>query len=363
LWQAYGRRENTRVPITFACDDQLWTMAAGCTFGEFYRNPRKHLWAQLLGRKWFTEHVIADMSPYPPEEWPVAVQLWMEENEFFGCDVVYQEDNYAWGMPLTLNKADLLRYLAELDPEERVRTNSAYRMYQELRALAENLEFEGRKVKVVPPGQGTHGIFTKAAEVRGLEQLCLDLVEDPEFAHTYLALFTEKQIARLRAWRKLTQPDAPELPLSAWSCPDDSLQLLSSRLYQEFVLPCHEQLFRAMTNAWRGLHLCGFASQHYHTLYHQLGIRMLDGPGDFVDHGRYLRELPELSFNAQFDHTVVTSGSPAHIEAMVRGMLKPEACVPGRFNIVGFVEAATPLENIRIAYQAGVAAGETHSIV
>jgi len=360
LWQAYRNHENIRVPVTFACDDQLWTMAAGCTFGEFYREPRIHMQAQVLGRKWFTEHVIADMSPYPPEKWPVAVQLWMEENEYFGCNVIYQEDNYAWGMPLDLAKTDLLHYLADLDPEERVRSSSAYTMYQELKALADDFEFEGRKVAIIPPGQGTHGIFTKAAEVRGLEQLCIDLIEDPDFAHAYLHLFTEKQLARIRAWRRLTQPEAPELPLSAWSCPDDSLQLLSATLYEAFVLPCHAELYRSMTSGHRGMHLCGYASQHFQALYHKLGIRTLDGPGDFIDHGRYLREMPGLAFNAQFDHTVVSSGSPGHIEVMVRGMLRPGSCVPGRYNIVGFVEAITPLENVRLAYQVGVTAGATH---
>ncbi|MHB9034220.1 MAG: hypothetical protein ACYC6L_14370, partial [Anaerolineae bacterium] len=183
------------------------------------------------------------------------------------------------------------------------------------------------------------------------------------FAHAYLELFTDKQIERIRTWRQLTQPGAAPLPLPAWSSPDDSLQLLSRPLYEEFVLPCHRRLYEAMTSGPRGMHLCGYSSQHYETLYHKLGIRTLDGPGSFVDHGRYLRELPKLRFNAQFDHPMVTNGSPAAIEAMVQGLLQPGARVPGRFNIVGFVERDTPLENIRIAYQAGIQAGQVNSQV
>ena len=363
LWQAYSRGENTRVPITFACDDQLWIKVAGCTFGQFYRQPESHLWAQILGRKWFIEHVIADMSPLPPEQWPVSVQLWMEENEFFGCKVIYQEDNYAWGMPLEMEKADLLVYLTDLDPEERIRRSSTYRMYQELNALAAGTDYEGRKIQVVAPGQGTHGIFTKAAEVRGLEQLCLDLNEDPDFAHAYLRLFTEKEIARIRAWRKFTQPAAPDLPLaSSWSCPDDSLQLLSPDLYERFILPCHEQLFTAMTTGRRGMHLCGFSSQHFVTLNRKLAIKTIDGPGTFVDHGYYLQAFsPDFTFNAQTDHGIVTSGSPSEIEAMIQGMLTPDAKVAGRYNIVGFVERDTPLENVAICYQAGVRAGQVEA--
>jgi hypothetical protein len=360
LWQAYGRGENSRVPITFACDEQVWMMVAGCSFGQFYHRPETHLWAQVLGRKWFIEHVITDMSPLPPEKWGVGVQLWMEENEFFGCEVIYQEDNYAWGIPLEMGKTDLLAYLADLDPEERVLHSSAYRMYQELNALAAGIELEGRKIMVVAPGQGTHGIFTKAAEVRGLEQLCLDLIEDPDFAHAYLRLFTDKEIARIRAWRKLAQPDAPDLPLAGgWSCPDDSLQLLSSNLYEQFVLPCHERLFTAMTTGRRGMHLCGYSSQHFETLYHKLAVKTIDGPGIFVDHGQYLQAFaPDFSFNAQTEHGIVTNGSRQEIETMIRGMLTPGARVAGRFNIVGFVERDTPLESVAICYQAGVRAGQ-----
>jgi hypothetical protein len=360
LWQAYGRGENSRVPIAFASDDQLWIKVAGCTFGQFYLQPKCHLRAQLEGRKWFTEHVIADMSPLPPEIWTVGVQLWMEENEFFGCKVIYQEDNYAWGMPLEMDKACLLAYLADLDPEQRVLSSSAYRMYNELKALTSGIEYEGRKVQVAAPGQGTHGIFTKAAEVRGLEQLCLDLNEDPDFAHTYLQLFTTKEIARIQAWRKLTQPDAPDLPLkTSWSCPDDSLQLLSPALYKEFVLPCHELLFTSMTTDGRGMHLCGYSSQHFETLNRKLGIKSIDGPGVFVDHGYYLRTFaPDFSFNAQTEHGVVTNGSPSEIETMIQGLLTTGAKVAGRFNIVGFVERDTPLANVDICYQAGIRAGQ-----
>ncbi|MHB9033908.1 MAG: hypothetical protein ACYC6L_12790, partial [Anaerolineae bacterium] len=181
LWRDYANHRNQRVPISFACDEQLWMKAEGCTFGEFYRDPQRHLWAQLKGRKWFTRHVIADMPPYPPEQWPVACQLWMEENEYYGCDVIYQEDNYAWGQPLRLDKPSLLAHLRDLDPQDRVQRSRAYRLFQELKALSADLQYEDHPVQIVAPGQGTHGIFTKAAEVRGLEQLCLDLIEDPGF--------------------------------------------------------------------------------------------------------------------------------------------------------------------------------------
>lgn len=358
LWEAYRRRENARVPVWFAADEQLWLRVAGHTFSEFYRNPAVHLWTQLVGQRWYRQHVIADSDPNPPERWAVGVQLWMEENEFFGCDVTYQDDDYAWGRPLSLSKADLLAHLSALDSEERVRRSSAWAMYQALRDLADGLTFDGRAVDVVMPGRGTHGIFTKAAEVRGLEQLCLDLYEDPEWAAQYLALFTDIEIARIRAWRKLTDGSDTQLPLpGGWGSCDDSMQMLSSALYKQFVLPLHHRLYAAMTTGPRSLHLCGHASQHYATIANELGISTLDGPGPFIDHAAYLSRLPGLSFNAQFDDTVTWYGTQSDIEAMVRGLMTPGAKQPGRFNIVGFVARDTSYEKMDYCYRTCIELG------
>ncbi|NLS77496.1 MAG: hypothetical protein GXY76_09585 [Chloroflexi bacterium] len=354
LWSAYARRENSRVPITFACDEQVWLKVAGHTFREFYTDPVVHLRAQLEGRRWFSEHVAGDMPP-EPEHCTVGVQLWMAENEFFGCEVVYQEDDYAWAMPLRWGRDDLLHYLADLDPEEQVRRESAWRMYQSLRELAEGLSFADRSVEVATPGQSTHGIFTKAAELRGLERMCLDLYEAPDFAERFLELVTDKTIARIKTWHKLTTGHEPELPMDRpFHFCDDSLQLLSAPMYERFVLPCHERLYATMATGERRLHLCGHAAQHYASLRRRLNVTTIDGPGPFVDYGRHLRELgPDFAFGAQTDHSVLEHGSEADVERMMRGMLIPQTKVPGRFQIVGFLSRQTPLRNVKACYQYG----------
>ncbi|MGQ9554563.1 MAG: hypothetical protein ACUVWR_10660 [Anaerolineae bacterium] len=352
LWADYRQRENKRVPITFASDEQLWLKVSGHTFREFYCDPRVHLRAQLEGKLWFYENVPGDRTPGLPAQWDVGVQLWMEENEFFGCHVTYQEDDYAWGNPLPLDGQDLLLYITDLDAEEQVRRSSAYRMYQSLGELAEGFEFHDRPVRIVPPGMSTHGVFTKAAEIRGLERMCLDLKEDAIFARELLRLVTEKTIARMAAWRKLTGAE----PLAGEWCsfPDDSLQIISAPAYEQFVLPCHQRLYASTGKPKRGIHLCGWASQHYEVLHRKLGITNIDGPGPFVDHGYYLESLgPDFSFNAQTDHTVLEYGTPTEVKEMMRNLLKPQVKVPGRFNVVGFVARDTPLPNVYACYEAG----------
>ncbi|MDO8587202.1 MAG: uroporphyrinogen decarboxylase family protein [Armatimonadota bacterium] len=359
LWSDFRLGRNTRVPVTFACDEQVWLKVSGHTFREFYTDPGIHLKAQLEGRRWFCENVAGDMATGLPDQWVVSVQLWMEENEFLGCEVKYQENDYAWGLPLSLDREGLLDHLSNLDPDERARSGSAFKMYQALRELADGMEYAGRPVVIAPPGVSTHGVFTKAAEIRGLEAFCQDLYEAPDYASRLLDIVTEKTVGRIKAWQRLTQGTDIDLPSpDGFGCCDDSLALISAELYERAVLPAHERLFSMMTTGPRSIHLCGRASQHYETLVRKLGITHIDGPGPFVDHGHCLETLgPDLAFAAQTDNSVLAYGSEAEIDEMMRNLLTPAAKLPGRFQVVGFVTRDTALENVRACYEAGLRYG------
>ena len=88
-------------------------------------------------------------------------------------------------------------------------------------------------------------------------------------------------------------------------------------------------------------------------------MSLIDGPGPFVDHGRWLDELgDDFAFNAQMDHSTLLLGSPRDVEEMMRRMLTPSAKRPGRFQIMGFIVADTPLENVKAAYEAGLKYGQ-----
>lgn len=353
LWSAYYRSENCRVPIDFACDEHVWLGVSGHTFREFYTNPDIHLNAQLEGKQWFCNNIIGDMAPGSPEQWEIQPQLWMEENEFFGCDVVYQEDDYAWGKPLLFKQEDLLLYLSDIDPDERVRRSHAFKMYQAMRESADGMVFDGRPVKVRPRGGSTDGIFTKAGEIRGLEQLCLDLYDSPDFVEKFLHLVTEKTIARIAAWYKIVNGCEFQPSTDGFHFCDDSIEMISADTYERFVLPCHERLYSTMTISRRLMHLCGRASQHYATLRHKLNVSEIDGPGPFVDHEQYLRDLgPGFSFSAQTDNAVLATGSEREIDSMLSRLLRPQAKIPGRFRITGFITRQTPLPNVRFCYEA-----------
>lgn len=353
LYEAYAKKANNRVPVTFMIDEQFWLKQSKHSFKSFYSDPIVHLNAQLEGNHWFANNIIGDMIPGIPDKWIVNTVHWMEENEFFGCDVVYQENDYAWAKPLLMGKEDLLKHIATLDPEAQVRKNSAFSLYWALKELVEGRTFCDRPIEIAMPGRGTQGIFTKAAEIRGLEQLCLDIYDDPDWVTEYLSLITEKSIARTKAWYRLIK--GIEMPVPAeegFLGIDDSLQMISSDLYEQFVLPCHEKYYSTFTKGWRGIHLCGRSMQHYKVLHDKLGITLIDGPGLFADHGFYLKNLgTDLKMNAQFDHTILAMGTEQDIEDMTKKLLRPEAKCPGRFQIKGYVHRLTRLENIAHCYR------------
>ena len=352
LLEAYDRGKDVRVPLNFAADEQLWLKASGHTFSEFYTDPRVHLEAQLEGQRWIRDNVVADQVTQA-DRWNVVVQLWMEENEFYGCDVAYQEDEYAWALPLDLEREELLARCAGVDTEDRVRSSRAWRMYESIRDLADGMSYDGLPVHVTTPAQH-HGVFTKASEIRGAERLCTDLQDDPDFVTDFLRVLAEKTVERLQVWHRFVHGIERDLPASEpWGFADDSLQMISTDSYARFVKPAHEYLYSAMsTSKVRRMHLCGHAEQHYCFLHREMGVCSLDGPGAFVDHARYLRDLgPEFSFSAQTDHTVLERGSREQIEGMVRRMLTPGARLPGRFRITGFLTRNTPLENLRSCYE------------
>ncbi|MCC6444791.1 MAG: hypothetical protein IT210_15190 [Armatimonadetes bacterium] len=364
LWEAFARKENDRVPISFACDEQVWLKVSGHGFKEFYMQPEIHLEVQLKGKLWFAEQVRGDMRPGLPDVWTVQPQHWMEEDEFFGCEIAYQENDYAWGKPLDLEKEALLDHLSGLDADERVRRNSAFRLYTALKDLAQGMAFRDRPVAVARPGGSTQGPFTKAAEIRGLEQICIDLYEDPDFARRLLEIVTEKTIERIKAWHRATCGEEPALPSEGgFGFCDDSIQMLGVSQYEEFVVPCHERLYAAMGTGPRSLHLCGRSMQHYRTLKERLGVVSLDGPGPFVDHGYYLEALgPDFTIWGQTDHSVLAQGSPEQIEAMMQGILTSAAKRPGRFALMGFITRDTPLENIRLCYESCRRNGRIESV-
>ena len=358
LWETYAQGTNERVPVTFAIDEQYRLPLYGCGYREYYQSAELQLNAQLETEKVFRETVVHDREMgLPSGSWMVTPQFWMAEREYFGATVHFQEDDYAWADPLDLGKAELIERVRGIDPAARVREESLYRLWAEMKRLAAGREFGGRPVRV-NLWNGTHGIFTIAAELRGLERMCLDLLEDPVFAAEYLAAVTEALLGRMLAWGGALETGVTYPTEAMWGGPDDSLQLLSERTCREHVLPHLRRLYDRMSRGPRTIHLCGKSQQHYQMLHEELGLTLFDGPGVYADLGRMREECAgPIEVNAQFNNTVLITGPAAEIEREIARVLTP-AAKRGKINLVGYVPLGARAENLRLAYAAGKKYGE-----
>ncbi len=119
LWEAFGKSENTRVPITFATDEFLWLKLTGNTFREFYTDSQIQMDVLLTGDAWFRDTVVHDRAMGPPADaWTVVPRFWMDEPECFGCAVTIQENDFAWSRALDMSKAEILARLRDIDARE-----------------------------------------------------------------------------------------------------------------------------------------------------------------------------------------------------------------------------------------------------
>ncbi len=95
--------------------------------------------------------------------------------------------------------------------------------------------------------------FTHLMELFGYEQAMMALVDSPQTCHETLAIFTKNVLAQIQVYADC-EPDAI-LVSSAFA----GAGFISRRMYEEFVMPYEDQLFKAI-NA-RGLqsyvHTCG----------------------------------------------------------------------------------------------------------
>lgn len=294
--------------------------------------------------------IIATNSP---KTWSVTPPSWMAENEFLGAEIVMQENDYAWGKPIPLSKTGLLTRLQNINVTKRIKQETLFRQYEEMVGHTKNMEFYGWPVKTECPVSSVHGTFTKAAEIRGLEQFCIDLYEDPVFVKELLETITELTIQRIKNWHTL-MGSAKKFPSDeVWGMPDDSLTMVSQKHYEEFVLPCHQKIYSEMTNGPRLIHLCGKVQHLFKVLYDKLGITIFNGPGPQINLLQMIDEIKEyIEIQAEVAHATL-QGPPSEIEKAVQTILSEEVKKRAKVMLLGYVPKGTSLANLKFFYECG----------
>lgn len=362
VWAAYRTGQPFRVPVTLWTDarffllDEAFNPGEAITFQDYSLDPVIMMSVQLRSADWRALHVApcCDDVAGPRERYAVSVDMLRYfDAGFFGAAVEFREGQMPDTRPILADdKKNLLFDRGLPDPLTGGVFAEAHRLNEQIaERLRAGFTYQGRPVDLDPFGLGTDGPFTVAQSLRGNE-LFTDLYNDPDYVRRLLDLIVEGTIARIHAHRRFF--GLPEKSTD-WGFADDAIQMLSTKMVREFVLPAHKKLKAALTTAERiNIHLCGDATRHFKLLRDELGTYSFD-TGFPIDFGAIRRNLgPEVEILGGPKATLLVSGTPVEVATEVERILGTGIMAGGRFILREANDLAprTPIPNLQAMYAA-----------
>ena len=361
LWEAYRKGTHARVPMITGVSDRFYvlnpvTNPKGVSFYEYSNDPDLMFDMQCSFSEYAKFHIPGDHEMGIPEEgWTVNVDFQnYYEAAWYGCKVRFPDGEVPYAVPLLGedNKNQLFEQGLP-DPFGGFMTK-AKEYYDRFRERMKTARILGQRIT----GLGawfttTDGPFTVACELRGADNLCVDMLEDPDYYHQLMDYVTESIILRMKAWRRyMGQPEITK----SFGFADDSILLLSNPMYREFVLPYHKRMAHALSTMEErgGVHLCGDATRHFKTLRDELNIYSFD-TGFPVDHRAICLELgEEVTIQGGPRAQLIQQGPKEAIDAESKRILEAVKPVSRRFIFRdgNDIPPYTPLEHIQALYDA-----------
>ena len=370
VWDAYRARRPIRVPLMWGVNPRIILLdpelnPEGTTYEAAFNDPH----AACVVQSRFQEYVAATLSQTCdgkaalPEAWTFGVENQnVYDAAYFGAEVVFEPGQVPISRaPYSL--ADVDRFLAMdfSQPLENPWLKDRIQMHSKLTKEAEGFEHLGRRGKVQPLGLGFDGPLTAVASLFGEDGFYL-LKADPDKARRLLMKITRDAATRNRCLAKRNGGWTP--PDRGWLA-DDSIQLISTTMYREVVLPSHAWWYDNMSTSKvsdrrRSIHLCGDATRHFKTLRDELGVDAFD-TGFPVDHGALRKVLgPEVEILGGPRVDVLLQGTPEECAAVTRDILRSGVTDGGRFILreANNLPPCCPLENLRAVYETCLECGQ-----
>lgn len=356
LWEDFRQGTHPRVPMVTGISDRFYVLNSvtnpkDVSFQEYSNDPALMFDMQCEFSKYARFCIPGDHEMGIPEEgWTVNVDFQnYYEAAWYGAEVCYPDHDVPFAVPLLgEDNKEQLFHQGIPDPFGgfMARAKEYYDYFQDRIRTTQIL---GQKISNIGAWfTTTDGMFTIACELRGADNLCIDMYEDPDYYHQLMEYLTECTIQRMKAWRKYM--GKPEMEPSFWFA-DDSILLLSCEMYREFVLPYHKKLAHALSTLEQpgGIHLCGDATRHFKTIRDELNVHCFD-TGFPVDHKKLCQELgPDVTIQGGPPAQLIKSGTPEEIKAESKRIL--EEVKPVSRNFVfrdgNDIPPYTPMENIQ----------------
>jgi uroporphyrinogen-III decarboxylase len=369
VWDAYRARNPVRVPLRWSVNSRIVLLnpalnPEGYDYRQYFNEPRVTLTVQARFQEYLATTLArtCDALWEIPETWGFYVENQnVYDAAYFGAEVRFEAGQVPDTRPfLTLDSVDefLKRDFSKPLENPWIRDRLAFR--ERLVREAETFTYLGRRGKVGPFGVGFDGPLTVATNLMGSDVFLL-LAEQSDKAARLLAFITEACAHRNRALADL----AGGWKKADWGgLADDSIQLISTRMYEDILLPIHEAWYSAMsatkpTDGKRSIHLCGDATRHFPLIHERLGVTAFD-TGFPVHHGALRRALgPDVEISGGPRVDVLRNGTPEQCAEAARAVLRSGVTDGGRFILqeANNLPPCVPLENLSAVYETCIAEG------
>lgn len=364
VWKAYYERKPTRVPLRWSMNSRILLLNPelnpdGIGYREYFHDPQVTLSVQARFQEYVTTVMnrTCDAPVGLPEAWSFSVESQnVYDAAYFGAEVLFEPGQVPGTHQfLGLDDVDAFMRRDFSRPLENPWIRERLAFHAALTKAAESFTYLGRKGKVAPYGVGFDGPLTIAANLLGSDIFLL-LAAEPEKAKALMFFLCQACAARNRALGDL----AGGWKKSEWSgMADDSIQLISTEMYEELVLPAHAWWYDEMTVATaaegrRAIHLCGDSTRHFRTIRDRLGVTSFD-TGYPVDHGWLRRELgPGVEVSGGPQVAILRHGTVEECRARATEILASGIKQGGRFILQegNNLPPCVPLENLEAVYAA-----------
>jgi len=362
IWEAYEKGSPIRVPVTIYADVRNWIAEPAenpshITMAEYIKDAGRMLECQIKASEWIRHNILSDSEMgYPKDGWSVMVDFQnFLEPAWFGAPVVYGKEPHCESFLTDESKWSLLD---KGIPEPFTGINAeVIRRYEYFTERTKDYSYKGISLTGVQMPynmMGSDGPFTIACSIRGTESFLIDMLEDSEYAHQFLSFLTQALIRRIKKVRKYL--GMSEMAAS-FGFADDSIVLLSTDMYKEFVLPYHKRIFDELTlqNGERSMHLCGDAQRFFPILERELNVKSFDTGFPIA----FERLYDELSSDVRIlggpSIKLIRYGTPECVRDEAKRILRSGVMEKSRRFILregNALAPGTPMGNVNAIYEA-----------
>ncbi|MEM2940583.1 MAG: uroporphyrinogen decarboxylase family protein [Thermoproteota archaeon] len=357
LWKDFKLNKHERIPVTWGMNNRMIILnkelnVKNYTYEKIFNDPETMLQVELEFEYWRRHNVYADWEMGLPGEWSLPVHFQnVYESAWFGAPLYFSNNSVPDIVPFLKNEDDLRAFMKKGMPEPfsgfMARVRNFYEYF--LKRKEEGYTYFERPIGSISAPIGTDGPFTVATNITGGYVVKL-LYRNRSLAEEFLWFMTESIVERMKAWHRLLKIS---FPYEGFGFADDSIQLLSPKVYREFILPLHKKIVSTFCLGRPSIHLCGAVIQHLETLREELNISSID-TGFPLDLGKAREILGEdVVIQGGVRVTTLKQGPLNKIEEEVKNILDSGVTKGKRFVFrdANNVAPKTPIEHLNFTYQ------------